>query len=159
MAIMTFIENLAGINITDPILNAKANAIMQSAQELFMPLNPTVNFAIGEKFIKKKDDMMPFLLSRFEDLEKAMKNNDKKFFIYDEPRACDFVAFHHLDLSKMLDPSIIKKFPRLEKFLEDIMSIESVKSYLDKRPELIDVSVEPKLVIDGVPQSTGVKKT
>ena len=159
MAIMTFIENLAGINITDPILNAKANAIMQSAQELFMPLNPTVNFAIGEKFIKKKDDMIPFLLSRFEDLEKAMKNNDKKFFIYDEPRACDFVAFHHLDLSKMLDPSIIKKFPRLEKFLEDIMSIESIKSYLDKRPELIDVSVEPKLVIDGVPQSTGVKKT
>ena len=159
MAIMTFIENLAGINITDPILNAKANAIMQSAQELFMPLNPTVNFAIGEKFIKKKDNMIPFLLSRFEDLEKAMKNNDKKFFIYDEPRACDFVAFHHLDLSKMLDPSIIKKFPRLEKFLEDIMSIESIKSYLDKRPELIDVSVEPKLVIDGVPQSTGVKKT
>ena len=159
MAIMTFIENLAGINITDPILNAKANAIMQSAQELFMPLNPTVNFAIGEKFIKKKDDMIPFLLSRFEDLEKAMKNNDKKFFIFDEPRACDFVAFHHLDLSKMLDPSIIKKFPRLEKFLDDIMSIESVKSYLDKRPELIDVSVEPKLVIDGFPQSTGVKKT
>ena len=159
MAIMTFIENLAGINITDPILNAKANAIMQSAQELFMPLNPTVNFAIGEKFIKKKDDMIPFLLSRFEDLEKAMKNNDKKFFIYDEPRACDFVAFHHLDLSKMLDPSIIKKFPRLEKFLEDIMSVESVKSYLDKRPELIDVSVEPKLVIDGVPHPTGVKKT
>ena len=159
LAIMTFVENLAGINITDPILNAKANAIMQSAQELFMPLNPTVNFAIGEKFIKKKDDMMPFLLSRFEDLEKAMKNNDKKFFIYDEPRACDFVAFHHLDLSKMLDPSIIKKFPRLEKFLQDIMHIESVKSYLDKRPELIDVSVEPKLVIDGFPHPTGVKKT
>ena len=88
-----------------------------------------------------------------------MKNNDKKFFIYEEPRACDFVAFHHLDLSKMLDPSIIKKFPRLEKFLEDIMSIESVKSYLDKRPELIDVSVEPKLIIDGVPHPTGVKKT
>ena len=159
MAIMTFIENLAGINITDPILNAKANAIMQSAQELFMPLNPTVNFAIGEKFIKKKDDMIPFLLSRFEDLEKAMKNNDKKFFIYDEPRACDFVVFHHLDLSKMLDPSIIKKFPRLEKFLEDMMSIESIKSYLDNRPKLIDVSVEPKLVIEGIPHPTGVKKT
>ena len=159
MAIMTFIENLAGINITDPILNAKANAIMQSAQELFMPLNPTVNFSTGEKFAKKKEDMTPFLISRFEDLEKALIETDKKFFIYNEPRACDFVAFHHLDLSKMLDPSIIKKFPRLEKFLEDIMSIESVKSYLDKRPELIDVSVEPKLVIDGVPQSTGVKKT
>ena len=61
MAIMTFIENLAGINITDPILNAKANAIMQSAQELFMPLNPTVNFATGEKFAKKKRGHDTFL--------------------------------------------------------------------------------------------------
>ena len=159
MAIMTFIENLAGINITDPILNAKANAIMQSAQELFMPLNPIVNFATGEKFLEKKNKMMPFLVSRFEDLEKALKDNDKRYFIFDEPRACDFVTFHHLDLSKMLDPSIIKKFPRLEIFLEDIMSIENIKSYLDNRPKLIDVSVEPKLVIDGVPHPTGVKKT
>ena len=132
---------------------------MQSAQELFMPLNPIVNFAKGEKFEKKKEDLMPFLMSRFEDLEKVIKENDKKFFILDEPRGCDFVTFHHLDLSKMLDPSIIKKFPRLEKFLEDIMSIESVKSYLENRPELIDVSVEPKLVIDGIPHPTGVKKT
>ncbi len=158
-AIMTFIENLAGINITDPILNAKANAIMQSAQELFMPLNPTVNFATGEKFKKKRDDMLPFLNSRFEDLDKVLKGNDKKFFIYDEPRACDFVTFHHLDLSKLLDPSIIKKFPRLEKFLDDLSSFERVKYYLDNRPELIDVSVEPKLVIDGTPHPTGVKKT
>ena len=159
MAIMTFIEYLAGINIPDPILNAKANAIMQSAQELFMPLNPTVNFATGEKFKKKREDMTPFLMSRFEDLENVIKENDKKFFILDEPRACDFAAFHHLDLSKMLNPKLIKKFPRLEKFLEDIMYIDSVKSYLDKRPELIDVSIEPKLVLDGVPHPTGVKKT
>ena len=159
LAIMTFVENLAGINIADPILNAKANMIMQSAQELFMPLNPTVNFATGEKFIKKRDDMTPFLLSRFEDLEKVIKESKKKFFIYDEPRACDFAVFHHLDLSKMLDQSIIKNFPRLEKFLEDIMLIDSVKNYLDKRPKLIDVSIEPKLIIDGVPHPTGVKKT
>ena len=159
MAIMTFIENLAGINIADPILNAKANAIMQSAQELFMPLNPTVNFAKGEKFLKKKEEMTPFLISRFEDLENALKENDKKFFILNEPRACDFVTFHHLDLSKLLDPFIIKQFPRLENFLEDMMSIASIKSYLDKRPKLIDVSVEPKLVIDGIAHPTGVKKT
>ena len=103
--------------------------------------------------------MIPFLLSRFEDLEKVLKENNKKFFIFDEPRACDFVAFHHLDLSKLLDPTIIKKFPRLNKFLEDVMLINSVKSYLDNRPKLIDVSIEPKLIIDGVSHPTGVKKT
>ena len=54
---------------------------------------------------------MPFLMSRFEDLEKVIKENDKKFFILDEPRACDFVTFHHLDLSKMLDQSIQDVYP------------------------------------------------
>ena len=159
IAILIFIEKIAGLEISDPILNAKANAVMQSAQELFMPLNPTINFAVGDSFKKKCEDMMPFLNTRFEDLERALKDNDKKFYLDDKPHACDFAVYHHLDLSKLLDPKLIKKFPRLEKFIEDIESIETVKSYLNSRPELIDVGVEPKLVIDGVAHATGVKKT
>ena len=159
IAILSFIEKIAGIEISDPILNAKANAVMQSAQELFMPLNPTVNFAVGDSFKKKREDMMPFLNSRFEDLERALNDNDKKFYVEDKPHACDFAVYHHLDLSKLLDPKLINKFPRLEKFIEDIESIESIKSYLNSRPKLIDVSIEPKLVIDGVAHPTGVKKT
>ena len=159
IAILSFIEKIAGIEISDPILNAKANAVIQSAQELFMPLNPTVNFAVGDSFKKKREDMMPFLNTRFEDLERALKDNDKKFYVNEKPHACDFAVYHHLDLSKLLDPEIIKQFSRLEKFIEDIESIETVKSYLNSRPKLIDVSVEPKLVIDGVAHPTGVKKT
>ena len=159
IAIITFIEKIAGIEISDPILNAKANAVMQSAQELFMPLNPTINFSVGDRFKKKREDMMPFLNSRFEDLDRALKDNDKKFYLDDKPHACDFAVYHHLDLSKLLDPKLINKFPRLEKFIEDIESIETVKSYLNSRPQLIDVGVEPKLVIDGVAHPTGVKKT
>ena len=159
IAILTFIEKIAGIDISDPILNAKANAVMQSAQELFMPLNPTINFAVGDSFKKKKDEMLPFLNTRFEDLERALKDNDAKFYVNDKPHACDFAVYHHLDLSKFLDPELIKKFPTLEKFIEDIESIESIKSYLSSRPKLIDVSVEPKLIIDGVATPTGVKKT
>ena len=159
IAILTFVEKIAGIEISDSILNAKANAIIQSAQELFMPLNPTINFSVGDRFKKKREDMMPFLNSRFEDLERALKDNDNKFYVDDKPRACDFAVYHHLDLSKLLDPKLINKFPRLEKFIEDIESIETVKSYLNSRAELIDVGVEPKLVIDGVAHPTGVKKT
>ena len=159
IAILTFVEKIAGIEISDSILNAKANAIIQSAQELFMPLNPTINFSVGDRFKKKREDMMPFLNSRFEDLERALKDNDEKFYVDDKPRACDFAVYHHLDLSKLLDPKLINNFPRLEKFIEDIESIETVKSYLNSRPQLIDVGVEPKLVIDGVAHPTGVKKT
>ena len=159
IAILNFIQNIAGLRLEDPVQEAKANAILQSAQELFLPLNPAVNFAVGDDFVKRRDDMLPFLQTRFEELEKIINLNGGRFFIDDTPRACDFAAFHHLDLSRKLDAKIIKKFPRLEKFIENMMSIGSVKSYLDKRPKLIDVSIEPKLVIDGVPQSTGVKKT
>ena len=159
IAILNFIEKIAGIEISDPIVNGKANAVMQSAQELFMPLNPTINFSVGDRFKKKREDMMPFLNSRFEDLERALKDNNNKFYVDDKPRACDFTVYHHLDLSKLLDPKLINKFPRLEKFIEDIESIKTVKSYLNSRAELIDVGVEPKLVIDGVAHPTGVKKT
>ena len=159
IAILNFIEKIACVEISDPIQNAKANAVMQSAQELFMPLNPTINFSVGDRFKKKREDMMPFLNSRFEDLDRALKDNDKKFYVDDKPHACDFAVYHHLDLSKLLDPKLINKFPRLEKFIEDIESIETVKSYLNSRPQLIDVGVEPKLVIDGVAHPTGVKKT
>ena len=159
IAILTFIEKIAGIEISDIILNAKANAVMQSAQELFMPLNPTINFAVGDNFKKKREDITPFLNSRFEDLERALKDNEKKFYIDEKPHACDFSVFHNLDLSKFLDPALLNKFPRLEQFIEDIESIENVASYLNSRPKLIDVGVEPKLVIDGVAHPTGVKKT
>ena len=159
IAILNFIENIAGLKLNDPVKEAKANAILQSAQELFLPLNPAINFAVGEDFAKRRDDMLPFLLTRFGELEKIINLNGGKFFIDDTPRACDFAVFHHLDLSRKLDGKIIKDFPRLEKFLDDIASLSSIESYLSERPELIDVSIEPKLVINGKAHPTGTVKT
>ena len=159
IAILNFIQNIAGLKLEDPVQDAKANAILQSAQELFLPLNPAVNFAVGDDFIKRRDDMLPFLQTRFEELEKIINLNGGRFFIDDTPRACDFAVFHHLDLSRKLDGKIIKEFPRLEKFLDDIASLSSIESYLSERPELIDVSIEPKLVINGKAHPTGTVKT
>jgi hypothetical protein len=47
----------------------------------------------------------------------------------------------------------------LERFVDDITTIDTVGSYLDTRPELIDISIAPKLVIEGVPHPTGIQKT
>ncbi len=159
LAILSYIEKIAGIDVDDPITLARADAISQGAQELFLPLNPTVNFATGDDFKSKREEVKPFLLSRFDDLSRAINSSGKKYFIDNNPRACDFVTFHHLDLSRELDSSLIKEFPRLEKFVDDISSIDSIGSYLKNRPQLIDVSISPKLIIDGQPQSTGIKKS
>ncbi len=159
IAILDFIEHKAGVKIVDPIKAAQGAAILQSAQELFAPLNPTVNFAILDDFAVKRDAMRPNLKSRFDDLSRCLDVNPGRFFLDDTPRAAEFAAFHHLDLSKLIDPSLIEEFPRLEEFISDIENMAAVKKYLEKRPELIDVGVEPKLLIDGVKHPTGVHKT
>lgn len=158
IAILQFIESKAGLSINDPIKAAEAMAILQSAQELFAPLNPTVNFATGEDFIAKRDAMRGGLINRFSDLSRSLEKYGGKYFIDDIPRAAEFASYHHLDLSRFLDPEILNSFPRLVQFINDIESIQAVSSYLENRPELIDVGVEPKLIIDGRAQPTGVVK-
>ena len=74
------------------------------------------------------------------------------------PNACDFVSFHHLDLSKKIDIILITHFPRLEKFLDYISSKDIISKYLDNRTELIDISVKHKLVINSVDHPTGTNQ-
>lgn len=159
IAILQYIENLGGLKISDPLMAAEAMAVLQSAQELFAPLNPTVNFAVGQDFSNKRDSMRINLESRFSDLARYLDKHEGRYFIDDTPRAAEFACFHHLDLSRNLDPEILKKFPRLIKFVNDIEDIDSVSKYLKNRPKLVGVGIEPKLVINGTEHPTGVNKT
>ncbi len=159
IAILQYIENLGGLKISDPLMAAEAMAVLQSAQELFAPLNPTVNFAVGQDFINKRDSMRINLESRFSDLARYLDKHEGRYFIDDTPRAAEFACFHHLDLSRELDPEILEKFPRLIKFVKDIEDIDAVSKYLKNRPGLVGVGTEPRLVINGTEHPTGVNKT
>jgi len=156
IAILQYIENLGGLKISDPVKAAEATAVLQSAQELFAPLNPTVNC---QDFNNKRESMRVNLESRFSDLARYLDKHEGRYFIDDTPRAAEFACFHHLDLSRELDPEILKKFPRLIKFVKDIEDIDTVSKYLKNRPELVGVGTEPKLVINGTEHPTGVNKT
>ena len=159
IAVLQYIENLGGLKISNPVKAAEATAVLQSAQELFAPLNPTVNFAVGQDFNNKRDSMRVNLESRFSDLARYLDKHEGRYFIDDTPRAAEFACFHHLDLSRELDPEILKKFPRLIKFVKDIEDIDAVSTYLKNRPELVGVGTEPMLVINGTEHPTGVMKT
>ena len=159
IAILQYIENLGGLKISNPVKAAEATAVLQSAQELFAPLNPTVNFAVGQDFNNKRDSMRVNLESRFSDLARYLDKYEGTYFIDDTPRAAEFACFHHLDLSRNLDPEILNNFPRLIKFVNDIEAIDSVSKYLKNRPKLVGVGIEPKLIINGTEHPTGVNKT
>ena len=159
IAILHYIESLGGLKISDPLMAAEAMAVLQSSQELFAPLNPTVNFAVGQDFKNKRDTMKANLESRFSDLARYLDKHEGRYFIDDTPRAAEFACFHHLDLSRELDPEILEKFPRLIKFVKDIEDIDIVSKYLKNRPKLVGVGIEPKLVINGTEHPTGLNKT
>ena len=159
IAILNYIESVAGIEIADPVKSAEASSILLSAQELFAPLNPTVNFAVGDDFESKRLAMRPDLESRFSDLERYLNKYEGKYFIDDTPRAAEFALFHHLDLSKKLDPDLLSNFPRLLQFLADVEGITAISEYLQARPELVNVGVKPNLIINGTAHPTGLQKT
>ena len=159
IAILQYIENLGGLKISDPLMAAEAMAVLQSSQELFAPLNPTVNFAVGQDFKNKRDTMKANLESRFSDLARYLDKHEGRYFIDDTPRAAEFACFHHLDLSRELDPEILEKFPRLIKFVKDIEDIDAVSNYLKNRPKLVGVGIDPRLVINGTEHPTGLRKT
>ena len=159
IAILNYIESIAGIEIADPVKSAEASSILQSAQELFAPLNPTVNFAVGDDFESQRLAMRPDLESRFSDLERYLNKYEGKYFIDDTPRAAEFAMFHHLDLSKKLDPDLLPNFPRLLQFIADVEGITAILEYLQTRPELVNVGIEPNLIINGTAHPTGLQKT
>ena len=61
IGILNYVEAIAGIIIADLVQVAEASSILQSAQELFAPLNPTVNFAVGDDFETKRLAIRPDL--------------------------------------------------------------------------------------------------
>ncbi len=46
-AIVRYLAKLAGFMPADPVLAAQVDAVFEQTQELFAPLNPTVNVKIG----------------------------------------------------------------------------------------------------------------
>ena len=75
-----------------------------------------MNFAVGDNFIAKRDEMCEMLIARFADLSRYLSENDARYFCDDIPRTAEFATFHHLDLSKLLTQHLFLNFQDLRCF-------------------------------------------
>ena len=69
-AIVRYLAKLTGTMPEDPLLEARVDAVFEQTQELFAPLNPTVNIKIGEEHLKFKEMFLssfPGILKNFAD--------------------------------------------------------------------------------------------
>jgi glutathione S-transferase len=155
-SIMRFLAAHAGMTLADPVKAAQVDSIFEATQELFAPLNPTVNFAVGDDFQTKRTAILGMLGPRMGDFDRIIEGSGGPFLTGDAPTYCDFGLFHHLDLAHLLDAQLLAKLPRLSAFMETMRSVKGMQDYLQGRPELIEVGVKPQLVIGGKAVATGM---
>lgn len=155
-SIMRFLAAYAGLTLADPVKAAQVDSIFEATQELFAPLNPTVNFAVGDDFQTKRTAILGMLGPRMGDFDRIIEGSGGPFLTGDAPTYCDFGLFHHLDLAHLLDARLLTKLPRLSAFMEAMRGVKGMQDYLQGRPELIEVGVKPQLVIGGKAVATGM---
>ena len=155
-SICRYIADLTGLSPDDAALKARVDSVFEASQEWFFPLNPTVNFAVGDDFIAKRDAQLPALHLRLGDFERFLGQHSGPFFFGETPYYCDFGVFHHVDLAHFFDENLLADYPSLQAMMAAVRSMEGVAAYLAERPELIGVGSKPQLVINGTPEATGV---
>ena len=156
-AITRFLAQLTGLQPEDPLMGGEVDALYETSQEMFMPLNPTINFAVGEKFESMRSELLEQIQPRLADFERLLNAKpDMPFFFGEAPFYCDFGVFHHVNLALFLNEGLLGAYPRLKEFMSTLEGLAGVREYLANRPELIGVGTQPQLVIDGVARPTGV---
>ena len=156
-AITRFLAERTGLQPEDPLMRAEVDALYETSQEMFRPLNPTINFAVGAEFESMKAELLEQIEPRLADFERLLiAKPDMPFFFGERPFYCDFGVFHHVNLALFLDQDLLGAYPRLKEFMSTLEGLAGVREYLANRPELIGVGTQPQLVIDGVARSTGV---
>ena len=68
----------------------------------------------------------------------------------------DALGCTYFDTIDVLEPNIFSDYPLITHLLNSVENLPGVSEYLDKRPNLIGIAEEPKLVIKGKVVPTGM---
>jgi hypothetical protein len=62
--------------------------------------------------------------------------------------------YHHLSILSLLTVEFLERYPLLKNFMQNFEKIRAVETYLNTRPTLSGIGIEPLLELNGVPTST-----
>lgn len=155
-AIMRYLARRLSLVPSDPAEAARVDAVFETSQDLFLPLNPTVNFAVGEAFEVSREGILTALAPKLDDFERLLESHGASFFFGETPYYCDFGVFHQIDLAHFLDEALLSAHPKMTAFMAAMRDLSGVEDYLAERPALIGVGTEPRLVIRDTAVPTGI---
>ena len=135
---------------------AQCYFFFESTHELFFPLNPTVNVFVGEHHNNLKKQFLETFPTKLKNFTRQLeKLSNGPFFFGKKPYYCDFSAYHHFSLAKLLDNEILNEFPKITNFMGEFEKLNNIAEYLKNRPELIEIGQSPKMIINGEKLKTG----
>jgi len=157
-AIVRYLAKLTGTMPEDHLLAARVDSVFEQTQELFAPLNPTVNIRIGKEHLKFKEMFLSSFPGILKNFARQLEHSDEgPYFFGSKPYYCDFSAYHHFSLATILQQNILNSYPSIMEFMAEVENLSGVKEYLAIRPEIIGVGTAPMLIIDGIAKPTGTK--
>ena len=117
-AIVRYLAKLTGTMPEDPLLAARVDAVFEQTQELFAPLNPTVNIKIGEEHLKFKEMFLISFPGILKNFARQLEHSDEgPYFFGSKPYYCDFSAYHHFSLATILRQDILNTYPSVLDFM------------------------------------------
>ncbi len=156
-SIMRYTAKFAKTLPTNEENRAIADAIFESSQELFQPLNATINFKTGEEYEGIKKTILSGFVPKIFYFNKYLESDKRgPFFLGSSPSYCDFGVYHQLSMIRVLEPTIFDDWPSIGSFLSAVENLSGVSEYLNSRPELVGIKEEPKLIIKGTAVPTGM---
>jgi glutathione S-transferase len=156
-SIMRYTAKLANTLPANEEDRAIADAIFESSQELFQPLNATINFKTGEEYEALKKTILSSFEPKIFYFNKYLeRDKDGPYFLGENPSYCDFGVYHQLSMIRVLEPTIFDDWPSIVSFFNALENLSGVSEYLDSRPELTGIKEDPKLIIKGKAVPTGM---
>ena len=152
-AIMQFLAKHTNTMPSDDFSRAKAHAIFDATKDLVFPIDATVNVRRGEVFEAERSSLLENLDQLLGPFATTLEENGP-FLLGSMPYYCDFALFHHLSTLSFLTVEFLEQYPSLNHFMQEFEKIDGIKEYLNSRPQLTGIGVEPLLELNGVPTST-----
>ena len=59
-------------------------------------------------------------------------------------------------MALLLDKKILNNYPRIKNHMDALINLNGIKKYLNKRPQIINIGINPKMKINGIETRTGV---
>ena len=153
-AIMRYLAHGTSLMPDDTITRAVADACLDSTKRFVMPVDAVVNMRSGERFEREKTETLAAMPGMLAPFVRQLETSGGPFLTGGSPNYADLTFFHHLDLMLLLDPGLCERFPPLGIFRSAILELDGLAGYLETRPVLTGVGVDPRIELNGVPTST-----